>query len=146
MVDFAAISKGFNERQDYNRNKRLEVMELFEQFKRNNPEATMADFQSFRDQVSGGRNYLRGGVGNDAALKRIVDTNEQTINQTMWTTSANCNCLRVTNSCQALDVNRRLEVHTSRCLNAPSTTANCVTSLSLTRATSIFRLSRMSAR
>ena len=77
MVDFAAISKGFNERQDYNRNKRLEVMELFEQFKRNNPEATMADFQSFRDQVSGGRNYLRGGVGNDAALKRIVDTNER---------------------------------------------------------------------
>lgn len=77
MVDFAAISKGFNERQDYNRNKRLEVMELFEEFKRNNPEATMADFQSFRDQVSGGRNYLRGGVGNDAALKRIVDTNER---------------------------------------------------------------------
>lgn len=77
MIDFTAISKGFNERQDYNRNKRLEVMELFEEFKRNNPEATMADFQSFRDQVSGGRNYLRGGVGNDAALKRIVDTNER---------------------------------------------------------------------
>jgi len=77
MIDFSAISQGFNERQDYNRNKRLDVMKLFEEFKRNNPEATMADFQSFRDQVSGGRNYLKGGVGNDAALKRIVDTNER---------------------------------------------------------------------
>ena len=77
MIDFSAISQGFNDRQDYNRNKRLDVMKLFEEFKRDNPEATMADFQSFRDQVSGGRNYLKGGVGNDAALKRIVDTNER---------------------------------------------------------------------
>ena len=51
-------------------------MKLFEEFKRNNPYATMADFQSFRDQVSGGRNYLQGGVGNDEALRRIVQTNE----------------------------------------------------------------------
>jgi len=76
MVNFAAISQGYNDRNDYNRNKRLEVMKLFEEFKRNNPYATMADFQSFRDQVSGGRNYLAGGVGNDEALRRIVATNE----------------------------------------------------------------------
>lgn len=76
MVNFAAISQGYNDRNDFNRNKRLEVMKLFEEFKRSNPYATMADFQSFRDQVSGGRNYLAGGVGNDEALRRIVQTNE----------------------------------------------------------------------
>ena len=69
MVNFAAISQGYNDRNDFNRNKRLEVMKLFEEFKRNNPYATMADFQSFRDQVSGGRNYLQGGVGNEEALR-----------------------------------------------------------------------------
>ena len=75
MINFTSMATGFQDRGDENRVERRKTIEMFEDFKKNNPNATLKEFQSFRDQASGGRNYLEAGVGNDATLKSLASQN-----------------------------------------------------------------------
>ena len=62
---FAGFSEGFREQGEKNYRRRLELAKAFEDFKRNNPYATFAEYQAFIDQRVGGgsgANYLQGGV------------------------------------------------------------------------------------
>ena len=56
-------------------NKRREMAEAFAKFKADNPYATQADFQSFIDQYSGGRNYIAGGAPSSEILASLAENN-----------------------------------------------------------------------
>ena len=71
MINFTSMATGFQNRGDENRIERRKVAEAFEQFKQNNPEATLAQFQQYIDSVSGGRNYLAGGAGSGETLRKL---------------------------------------------------------------------------
>ena len=76
MINFTSMATGFQNRGDENRVERRKVAEAFEQFKRNNPEATLAQFQQYIDGMSGGRNYLAGGAGSGEALRKLASDNQ----------------------------------------------------------------------
>ena len=75
MIDFVGFGRGFQERGDYNQGKRREMAEAFAKFKADNPYATQADFQSFIDQYSGGRNYIAGGAPSSEILASLAENN-----------------------------------------------------------------------
>jgi hypothetical protein len=75
---FNAMSRGFNERLDQRNRQRREIANAFNEFRRANPEATLADFQSFIDAQAGsgmGSNYLRGGAPSKEILTKIASEN-----------------------------------------------------------------------
>ncbi|NCW67803.1 MAG: hypothetical protein EBV86_04420 [Marivivens sp.] len=75
---FNAMSRGFNERVDLRNRQRREIANAFNEFRRANPEATLADFQSFIDAQAGsglGSNYLRGGAPSKEILTKIASEN-----------------------------------------------------------------------
>lgn len=76
MINFTSMATGFQNRGDENRVERRKVAEAFEQFKINNPEATLAQFQQYIDGMSGGRNYLAGGAGSGEALRKLASDNQ----------------------------------------------------------------------
>ena len=76
MLNFTSMATGFQNRGDENRIERRKVAEAFEQFKQNNPEATLAQFQQYIDGMSGGRNYLAGGAGSGEALRKLASDNQ----------------------------------------------------------------------
>ncbi len=76
MINFTSMATGFQNRGDENRIERRKVAEAFEQFKQNNPEATLAQFQQYIDSVSGGRNYLAGGAGSGETLRKLAADNQ----------------------------------------------------------------------
>ena len=76
MINFTSMATGFQNRGDENRVERRKVAEAFEQFKLNNPEATLAQFQQYIDGMSGGRNYLAGGAGSGEALRKLASDNQ----------------------------------------------------------------------
>ena len=75
MIDFVGFGRGFQQRGDYNQGKRREMAEAFSKFKAENPYATQADFQSFIDQYSGGRNYIAGGAPSSEILASLAENN-----------------------------------------------------------------------
>ena len=77
---FDAASKGMFNRQELRNRQRRELAEAFNQFRASNPEATLEDFQSFIDQMSGGglgSNYVRGGAPSREVLERVASENAQ---------------------------------------------------------------------
>jgi len=76
MINFTSMATGFQNRGDENRVERRKVAEAFEQFKQNNPEATLAQFQQYIDGMSGGRNYLAGGAGSGETLRKLASDNQ----------------------------------------------------------------------
>lgn len=73
---FADIAAGFREQGAEDMRSRREMAQAFNEFKSANPEATLAEFQSFIDQMSGGRNYLRGGAPSRQVLEGISKENQ----------------------------------------------------------------------
>ena len=74
----SGLSKGFYERGEQRNRQRREIANAFNQFKQQNPEATLQDFQSFIDAQVGnglGSNYLRGGAPSKEVLGSIADDN-----------------------------------------------------------------------
>ena len=75
MSIFSSVATGADTRRDLRRGQRQQMAEAFAQFKRNNPLATVADFQSFIDSFSGGDNYIAGGAPGENVLRRIEANN-----------------------------------------------------------------------
>ena len=73
MIDFVGFSSGFNAQQERDERRRGELAQAFNEFQRLNPTATAAQFQQFIDSMSGGRNYLRGGMPSGEALNAVVN-------------------------------------------------------------------------
>lgn len=72
---WADIAAGMAERQETDLRQRGELARAFSEFRAANPEATFAEFQSFIDAMSGGRNYLRGGAPSRDVLQGIATEN-----------------------------------------------------------------------
>lgn len=72
MIDFAGFASGFNAQQERDERRRGELAKAFNEFQRLNPTATADQFQQFIDSMSGGRNYLRGGMPSGAALDAVI--------------------------------------------------------------------------
>ncbi len=81
MVDFVGFMQGYQDQQEKDDRKRVELAQAFNDFKAANPYATAIEFQSFIDQVSGGRNYLRGGMPGGEVIKAIADRNAKELAQ-----------------------------------------------------------------
>lgn len=77
MVSWVGVNQGWQQRGDELSRKRREMAQAFEQFRQSNPYATAEDFQSFIDQMSGGRNYIRGGAPSAEILERLGADNQQ---------------------------------------------------------------------
>jgi hypothetical protein len=75
MSVFAGFGTAYNEQRDRNYRKRVEVAKAFEEFKRNNPYATVQDYQQYIDGMSGGSNYLRGGMPSGQVLENLAADN-----------------------------------------------------------------------
>ena len=89
-MDWSGFGAGWYESQDKMERNRREMAQAFEQFKRNNPYATVEDYQAYIDQMSGGSNYMRGGAPSKTVLESLAADNlkqkqvrdsEQTLNQ-----------------------------------------------------------------
>ncbi len=77
MVNFAAMADGFRQQGESDHRKRSEMAKAFQEFRAANPEAGVSEFQSFIDQMSGGRNYLRGGAPSGEVLQQIAASNAE---------------------------------------------------------------------
>lgn len=77
MSVFAGFGQGFNAQRDTNQRKRVEVAKAFEEFKRNNPYATVQDYQQYIDGMAGGSNYLRGGMPSGEVLENLATNNRK---------------------------------------------------------------------
>ena len=73
--DSVGFFQGFNEQQEKDERRRVELAQAFNEFKTANPYATGLELQSFVDQLSGGRNYLRGGMPSGEVLRSISEAN-----------------------------------------------------------------------
>ena len=77
MVDFTNFGQAWQKRGDELRRQRLEIADAFQQFKKNNPYASLEEFQDYIDDISGGSNYLRGGAPSSWVLEGIAKTNKE---------------------------------------------------------------------
>lgn len=77
MVDFVGLMSGFNERDRENVASRKDMAKAFADFKAANPYASAAEFQSFIDSYSGGRNYIAGGAPGSEILSALGAENER---------------------------------------------------------------------
>jgi hypothetical protein len=79
MVGFlgGGFAQGMMDERERLSGERLRVARAFDDFKRNNPYATLQEFQSFADQVSGGDSYLRGRFPTDEVMQRLADDNQR---------------------------------------------------------------------
>ena len=77
-----SILKGFEDRRNEIRREKAEIAKLFEEFRRNNPDATYDDYQDFIDGMVGygGANYLRGGLPSDSMLRNMAEENKRKAN------------------------------------------------------------------
>lgn len=75
---FDAASKGMFQRSELRNRQRKELAQAFQQFKQANPEATLAEFQMFIDNMAGsGQNYVRGGAPSGQVLQQLANDNSQ---------------------------------------------------------------------
>jgi len=77
MVDFTNFGQAWQKRGDELRRQRREIADAFQQFKRDNPYASLEEFQDYIDDISGGSNYLRGGAPSSWVLEGIAKTNKE---------------------------------------------------------------------
>ena len=75
MVDFTNFGQAWQKRGDELRRQRREIADAFQQFKKDNPYASLEEFQDYIDDISGGSNYLRGGAPSQWVLEGIAKTN-----------------------------------------------------------------------
>ena len=66
-----AFAQGLFQRQNFRQSQRLKMSEAFARFKRDNPEASAADFQSFVQQASGNDYFARGALPSDEQLQSL---------------------------------------------------------------------------
>ena len=74
-MNLMGFGQGWNEAEQTNLRNRQTMAKAFEEFKRNNPYASAADYQSFIDNMSGGSNYLRGGAPATDVLEALAKDN-----------------------------------------------------------------------
>jgi hypothetical protein len=79
MVGFlgGGFAQGMMDERERLAGERLRISQAFDQFRRNNPYATLQEFQSFADQVSGGDSYLRGRFPTEDVMSRMAQDNAQ---------------------------------------------------------------------
>lgn len=77
MVDFVGLMSGFNEREKENVASRKDMAKAFADFKAANPYASAAEFQSFIDSYSGGRNYIAGGAPGSEIITALGQANTE---------------------------------------------------------------------
>jgi len=69
--------QAYNRRGDENRRSRREIAQAWELYRANNPYATFEEMQGWIDQMSGDRNYLRGGAPSGDILRGIAEGNAE---------------------------------------------------------------------
>ena len=77
MVDFTNFGQAWQKRGDELRRQRREIADAFQQFKKDNPYASLEEFQDYIDDISGGSNYLRGGAPSQWVLEGIAKKNKE---------------------------------------------------------------------
>jgi len=77
MIDFTGFSQGFGQRRQDDRRRRREMAQAFQEFRNQNPYATVEEFQDFIDRYSGGRNYIAGGAPSKDVLRNIAAANQE---------------------------------------------------------------------
>jgi len=78
MTGFAT---GFQDRRDSQLRRRGELAQAFGQFRQQNPNATYQEYQDYVDSLSGGDNYLRGGLPSQQVLQSMAERNETRQNE-----------------------------------------------------------------
>lgn len=78
LGDSAGIMSGFNAREKENVQSRKDMAKAFADFKAANPYASAAEFQSFIDSYSGGRNYIAGGAPGSEIISALGQQNQET--------------------------------------------------------------------
>jgi len=81
QIDWTAFQKGMQAEGDRQRRLRSENAKAFEEFRKSNPYATLADLQGKIDSLSDGSNYLRGGLASDTLLNTIAGENKRALEQ-----------------------------------------------------------------
>ena len=69
---WGAFFEGFNKREDEWRRDRVNTAKAYAEFRRQNPYASYAEYQTFIDGITGGDNYLRGGIPGNEVLQAIT--------------------------------------------------------------------------
>ena len=75
MFDPVGFFQGFNEQQETDERKRVELAQAFQELRAANPYATGMELQSYVQQLGGGRNFLRGGMPSGLVLQGIAESN-----------------------------------------------------------------------
>ena len=75
MFDPVGFFQGFNEQQETDERKRIELAQAFQELRAANPYATGMELQSYVQQLGGGRNFLRGGMPSGEVLQGIAQSN-----------------------------------------------------------------------
>lgn len=81
QIDWTAFQQGMQTEGDRQRRLRSENAKAFEEFRKSNPYATLADLQGKIDSLSDGSNYLRGGLASDTLLNTIAGENQRALEQ-----------------------------------------------------------------
>ena len=85
MSFWAGFANQLPTSQENNRRRRVEVLEAFNEFKRQNPYATANEFNAFIDQAAGGSYYLRGGMPGQKIIDEIAARNKAAYDQKLFT-------------------------------------------------------------
>lgn len=76
-LTWASMATGFEEGRQRNNKMRLEAAKVFNEFKKQNPDATFQDYQTFISAVSGSAPWVRDALPNDQQLQGYADFNAQ---------------------------------------------------------------------
>lgn len=80
---FGSFYDGYQKREDEWRRQRVENARAFSEFKRSNPYASFSEYQTFIDGLTGGDNYLRGGLPSQQVLQAITSEGQKLRQQEM---------------------------------------------------------------
>lgn len=80
---FGSFYEGFQKREDEWRRQRVDNARAYNQFRSQNPYASYAEYQSFIDSLTGGDNYLRGGLPGNEVLQAITAEGQKMKQQQM---------------------------------------------------------------
>jgi hypothetical protein len=77
MAQFQSWSQGWEKAGDEAENKRAKMLEAFNKFKQENPDATAAEFQEYVSNVMGNKPWLRGALPAEEVLNKLGARNEE---------------------------------------------------------------------
>jgi hypothetical protein len=77
MAQFRSWSQGWEKAGDEAENKRAKMLEAFNTFKQDNPDATAAEFQEYVSNVMGNKPWLRGALPAEEVLNQLGARNEE---------------------------------------------------------------------